>query len=293
VLDGELVIWDPQTERLDFTALQHRLASANRAARLARERPASLVIFDLPVDAGVPLVGHPLRERRVALERLSPLLSPPLQLTPATLEPEVAAAWLRDHAAADVGIEGLVIKGLGQIYRPGVRSWLKLRTRTSTEAVVGAVTGSRAEPLRLILGRPAADGRLRVAGATVTLRAAQRTDIALEAGVPLKVVSEQLGHGALATTADTYTSVDADVAAAAAEAVADIVPRGSRDQPVASQPTAALPVRCQSGQKEAAARADTPAAAKKVQVREGNVGAPSGTRTPNPLIKSQLLCQLS
>ena len=34
------------------------------------------------------------------------------------------------------------------------------------------------------------------------------------------------------------------------------------------------------------------------QIREGplncnNSGTPSGTRTPNPLIKSQLLCQLS
>jgi integrase len=49
--------------------------------------------------------------------------------------------------------------------------------------------------------------------------------LALQAGVPLKVVSEQLGHSSLAITADTYTSVLPVVAHAAAEAVAGIIPR--------------------------------------------------------------------
>jgi len=49
--------------------------------------------------------------------------------------------------------------------------------------------------------------------------------LALQAGVPLKVVSEQLGHSSLAITADTYTSVLPAVAQAAAEAVAGIIPR--------------------------------------------------------------------
>ena len=49
--------------------------------------------------------------------------------------------------------------------------------------------------------------------------------LALQAGVPMKVVSEQLGHSSLGITADTYTSVLPAVAQAAAEAVAGIVPR--------------------------------------------------------------------
>lgn len=52
--------------------------------------------------------------------------------------------------------------------------------------------------------------------------------LALAAGVPLKVVSEQLGHSSLAITADTYTSVLPAVAQAAAEAVADVIPRATR-----------------------------------------------------------------
>lgn len=47
----------------------------------------------------------------------------------------------------------------------------------------------------------------------------------LAAGVDMKIVSETLGHSSLGITADTYTSVYPQVAAAAAEAAAALVPR--------------------------------------------------------------------
>jgi len=126
--------------------------------------------------------------------------------------------------------------------------------------------------------------------------------LALQAGVPMKVVSEQLGHSSLAITADTYTSVLPAVAHAAAEAVAGIVPRTFRtsaepagaarqELPVQAHAkglaAAALAGRCQSGPKT-----DTGRSPGRVNALVRG-GAPSGTRTPNPLIKSQLLCQLS
>ena len=55
--------------------------------------------------------------------------------------------------------------------------------------------------------------------------------LALAAGVPMKVVSELLGHSSTVITADTYTSVLPEVATAAAEAVFQIIPRGSADDP--------------------------------------------------------------
>jgi integrase len=50
----------------------------------------------------------------------------------------------------------------------------------------------------------------------------------LAAGVPMKIVSETLGHSSLGITSDTYTSVFPEVAAAAAEAAAALVPRTGR-----------------------------------------------------------------
>ena len=49
--------------------------------------------------------------------------------------------------------------------------------------------------------------------------------LSLAAGVDIKVVQEMLGHSTSAFTRDMYTSVVPEIAAAAAEAVAAIVPR--------------------------------------------------------------------
>jgi integrase len=51
--------------------------------------------------------------------------------------------------------------------------------------------------------------------------------LALASGVEMKVVQEMLGHSSITITADTYTSVLPQVARAAAQAAADLVPRRS------------------------------------------------------------------
>jgi len=107
--------------------------------------------------------------------------------------------------------------------------------------------------------------------------------LALQAGVPLKVVSEQLGHSSLAITADTYTSVLPAVAQAAAEAVAELVPRAL----AAPADTAALAVRWHKPSREALTTMIAAADVTKGQVRGGG---PPGIRTQNLRIKSPLLC---
>jgi hypothetical protein len=108
--------------------------------------------------------------------------------------------------------------------------------------------------------------------------------LALQAGVPMKVVQEQLGHSSIPITADTYTSVLPAVAHAAAEAVAGAVPRRSRGagEGVRNDTTPTpLAVRLQSDSLEGSVRTQMSVIERNEQVRQG---APSGTRTPNPLI---------
>ena len=97
----------------------------------------------------------------------------------------------------------------------------------------------------------------------------------LAAGVPLKVVSTTLGHSSLSITSDTYTSVFPEVAAAAAEAAAALVPR----------------VRSGTGDNTSLTQSQVSDRTKKrLSCSEGG---PPGDRTPNPRIKSPLLCRLS
>lgn len=94
---------------------------------------------------------------------------PPWTLCPMTTDPVVAQEWLASWTEVQ-GVEGLVIKGLGQIYRPGARGWFKVRRRQTTEALIGGVTGTLARPQLLVLGRIDADVRLRAVGRTTPLK---------------------------------------------------------------------------------------------------------------------------
>jgi ATP-dependent DNA ligase len=75
-------------------------------------------------------------------------------------------------------MEGVVFKRLDSPYQPSARGWMKYKVRETTEAVVGAITGSLASPRSLLLGRYDDQQRLRYIGRTTTLARATGTAIA-------------------------------------------------------------------------------------------------------------------
>lgn len=176
VIDGELVVWSEG--RLDFAALAPRLAYRGRRRPPRGLAPAVFLAFDVLSVDDVDVREQPLRVRRPLLEKLAEGWHPPLQLTPQTADMDEARQWLADYAAADVGVEGLVVKGFGQRYLPGQRGWLKFRIRNTREAIVGAVIGRVEQPERLILGLVDGAGALRVAGATHPLSPRESAEVA-------------------------------------------------------------------------------------------------------------------
>jgi ATP-dependent DNA ligase len=168
-VDGEAVCWTKG--RLDFEHLQRRLiTSASALPRLIREHPASYAAFDVLTVAGNDTRGLAFRDRRALLEELAADWKPPLNLSPVTRDPEQAATWFAELTEA--GIEGLVIKGDGQVYEGGKRQWLKVKHRDTLDVVCGAVLGSIARPSFLIVGLPL-NGKLGIVGASTQLPAAK------------------------------------------------------------------------------------------------------------------------
>ena len=109
VLDGEIVI--AREERLDFDALQLRIhPAASRIKLLAQETPASIVFFDLLSEGERDLREMPFAERRAELEKLLRKAKPPLYLTPATRDRDVALDWFKRFEGA--GFDGVVAKPL-------------------------------------------------------------------------------------------------------------------------------------------------------------------------------------
>ncbi|MFD6563087.1 ATP-dependent DNA ligase [Micromonospora profundi] len=175
VLDGELIVFE--RGRTNFAQLQRRVTAGRGLLRLARECPAHYVLFDLLADAGGQvLLNLPLSERRARLERLLADAPPQLTLTPQTTDMREVWDWLTNWTVA-TGIEGVVTKRLTGRYEPGKRGWWKYRTRITTEAVAGGVSGSLRRPDTVLLGRRDRRGRLRYTGRTHPLSGEQREEL--------------------------------------------------------------------------------------------------------------------
>jgi ATP-dependent DNA ligase len=181
IVDGEIVI--ATDHGLDFEALQLRLhPAASRVARLAREIPASFVAFDLIASDGVDRRAERQDERRSRLERLLANAAPPLHLTPATRDPQLAARWLAEFEGA--GLDGVVAKPENARYQPGVRAMTKIKHSRTADCVVAGFRwhkdGHGERIGSLLLGLYDASGRLQHVGVTSAFTAQTRRDLVAE-----------------------------------------------------------------------------------------------------------------
>ncbi len=143
VLDGEIVIVGP--EGLDFSSLLLRIhPAASRIALLAREIPASLVVWDLLALGDRDLTGAPLEERRRLLEDALAGARPPVHLTPATRDRARAQDWFQRFEGA--GLDGVVAKRLADPYQPGQRAMIKVKHARTADCVVAGFRFHKDDP---------------------------------------------------------------------------------------------------------------------------------------------------
>src|SRR6185369_16980827 len=133
VLDGEVVI--AGDGGLDFEALLLRIHPAeSRVRMLAEQSPASFVAWDLLALGDEDLRAVPQGERRARLEAALAGASPPVHLTPATMDRALAADWFDRFEGA--GLDGVVAKRLDGAYQPGKRAMLKIKHERTADCVV-------------------------------------------------------------------------------------------------------------------------------------------------------------
>lgn len=176
VVDGEIVRYG-RDGRLDFGALQRRHVAGRRRTSLALSEPCHYVVFDILEAGGVDYRPAPLARRREVLESL--LADVPgtsrVVLCPQLHDVGEARLWFEVLVAQ--GIEGLVVKAAADPYHEGRRGWWKVKHRTTTEAIVGGVTGRIEAPRTLLLGRYDRHGRLRVVARSTPLAASTRLQL--------------------------------------------------------------------------------------------------------------------
>jgi ATP-dependent DNA ligase len=178
VVDGELVIAGPRG--LEFETLQLRLhPAASRVKLLAKENPASIVLWDLLALGDDDLRAMPFHERRAKLEQVLAKAIPPLHLTPATNDRNLAADWFKRFEGA--GLDGVIAKRSAGTYEPNKRVMIKVKHERECDCVVAGFrwhkNGEGTSLGSLLLGLHDAAGALQHVGVTSSFTADKRKEL--------------------------------------------------------------------------------------------------------------------
>jgi ATP-dependent DNA ligase len=182
VIDGEIVVADPERGTLDFEALQQRIHPAvSRVTLLSRQTPASFIAFDLLALGDDDLTGWPLTERRALLEHALADAASPVHLTPATQDVDVARQWFEQFEGA--GLDGIIAKRLDLRYQPDKRVMTKVKHERTADCVVAGYRVHKSGPQAigsLLLGLYDDDGVLASVGVVGAFPMARRRELFAE-----------------------------------------------------------------------------------------------------------------
>lgn len=180
VIDGEIVL--PIEDRLDFDQLLQRIHPAgSRVAALAKQYPATYVVFDLLVDEAREQVHRlPLTERRPALDGFAERCLTNLtafKLSPATSDRGVATRW---YSSVGGALDGVIAKRTDMAYSSGDRrGMLKIKRLRTADCVVGGFRlGSDGGSIgSLLLGLYDGQGALDYVGFTSGFSSAEKKSL--------------------------------------------------------------------------------------------------------------------
>ena len=177
-LDGEIVI--ARNGALDFDALQLRLhPAASRVKLLSEQTPASVILFDVLCEGSADLRSEPFRKRRETLTSMLQSAAPPLHVTPATEDRNIAADWFRRFEGA--GLDGVMAKPALGFYESDKRVMFKVKHERDCDCVVAGFRwykkGEKTVVGSLLLGLFDDDGALQHVGVCASFTQEMRRDL--------------------------------------------------------------------------------------------------------------------
>jgi ATP-dependent DNA ligase len=180
VLDGEIIV--VIGDRLEFEVLQQRIhPAASRVKLLSQETPARFIAFDLLALDDTDYTQQPFEERRAALEQALADVAPPIHLTPATRDHDLAVRWFSQFEGA--GLDGVVAKPLTGTYQPDKRTMFKIKHERTADCVVAGYRVHKSGPDSigsLLLGLYRETGELASVGVIGAFPAARRKELFTE-----------------------------------------------------------------------------------------------------------------
>ena len=146
ILDCEAVGYDPSTDK--YTSFQHisqRIKRKYNIDELSRKLPVELNVFDLLFLDGEELLGVPFLDRRKKAKKIVEEAPKKIVLSKQIISEDEKEVLSFFDEAVSLGNEGVMLKNLQGLYRPGARVGSMVKLKSSMDAldliVVGAEWG--------------------------------------------------------------------------------------------------------------------------------------------------------
>jgi len=137
IFDCEAIGYNPKTKKfLPFQETAQRKRKYD-IARLSKEVPLLVFVFDLLLYNGQSFLQKPFRKRREILEQILDIKNPILKLAPQKLINNPNRLQKEFYKAAGRGLEGLMCKKLDSAYQAGARNfnWVKYKKSMESKLV--------------------------------------------------------------------------------------------------------------------------------------------------------------
>ncbi|MEA3430296.1 MAG: ATP-dependent DNA ligase, partial [Nanoarchaeota archaeon] len=130
IIDGEAIGFDKVTGKYTpFQKISQRIKRKHDIYQIAKELPVELVVFDVLYYGNVSMLKMPFIERREFLKNIVKEQDKKLKIVKNLVTDKEEEALMFYNKCLINGLEGVMIKGLDTIYRPGKRvdGWMKLK----------------------------------------------------------------------------------------------------------------------------------------------------------------------
>jgi DNA ligase 1 len=143
IIDCEAVGYSSDTGKyLPFQSISQRIRRKHDIASMAQKFPVELVVFDVLLCEGESLLNKEFQERRAVLTKIVKVDEKKIVLSKQLITSDDAEAQTFYDDALKDGQEGVMVKNLSGVYKPGVRVGQAVKLKPVMETLDLVVVGS-------------------------------------------------------------------------------------------------------------------------------------------------------